>query len=477
MTNVLITGGAGFIGSHLTDRLLERGDDVLVIDNFATARRDTLPSHDNLTLVEDTIADDELVAARCSRSSSPRSSSTPQRRTRIPTPGPRTAGRTPSARPTSCAPRRRPASRASSTSRPRSATGCTRRSSRSRSRHPLDPKDSSYAISKTAGEWYVRLSGLDWISFRLANVYGPRNLSGPLPTFFQRLSEGKPCFVMDTRRDFVFVDDLVGRRDEGDRRRRRVAASTTSRPAPTSRSRSSSTRRSRRWSIELDEDVEVRPRNPDDAPSILLDPSKTERDFDWAARTPLEDGVAKAVDYYREHGVAETFTHLKPVDASEPGRSVTAAACSSSAAPASSARTSSGSSSRTAPSGSLVVDNLLSSERENLPGRPARRAGRGLDRRRRRARLARGRVRRRLPPRDLPREPELDRRTRSRTTRTTCITTLKLYERLKDFRRLRKVVYSASGCTLAPHEVYEGAEAVVGGRPGPARPRQPVPDL
>jgi nucleoside-diphosphate-sugar epimerase len=40
------------------------------------------------------------------------------------------------------------------------------------------------------------------------------------------------------------------------------------------------------------------------------------------------------------------------------------------------------------------------------------------------------------------------------------ITTLKLYERLKDFRRLRKVVYSASGCTLAPHEVYEGAEAV-----------------
>jgi nucleoside-diphosphate-sugar epimerase len=40
------------------------------------------------------------------------------------------------------------------------------------------------------------------------------------------------------------------------------------------------------------------------------------------------------------------------------------------------------------------------------------------------------------------------------------ITTLKLYERLRDFRRLRKVVYSASGCTLAPHEVYENAEPV-----------------
>jgi nucleoside-diphosphate-sugar epimerase len=40
------------------------------------------------------------------------------------------------------------------------------------------------------------------------------------------------------------------------------------------------------------------------------------------------------------------------------------------------------------------------------------------------------------------------------------ITTLKLYERVRGFRRLRKLVYSASGCTLAPHEVYEGAEPV-----------------
>jgi UDP-glucose 4-epimerase len=39
------------------------------------------------------------------------------------------------------------------------------------------------------------------------------------------------------------------------------------------------------------------------------------------------------------------------------------------------------------------------------------------------------------------------------------ITTLKLYERLKGFARLRKLVYSASGCTLAPHEVYDEAEA------------------
>jgi UDP-glucose 4-epimerase len=39
---VLITGGAGFVGSNLADRLLARGDQVAVIDNFETARRDNL---------------------------------------------------------------------------------------------------------------------------------------------------------------------------------------------------------------------------------------------------------------------------------------------------------------------------------------------------------------------------------------------------------------------------------------------------
>ena len=53
------------------------------------------------------------------------------------------------------------------------------------------------------------MGGLDFLSFRLANAYGPRNLSGPLPTFYHRLTNNKPCFVMDTRRDFIYIDDLV----------------------------------------------------------------------------------------------------------------------------------------------------------------------------------------------------------------------------------------------------------------------------
>ena len=58
---VLVTGGAGFIGSHLVDRLLTRNDRVLVIDNYTTGRRDTLTPHPNLTVVEGSITDRDLV--------------------------------------------------------------------------------------------------------------------------------------------------------------------------------------------------------------------------------------------------------------------------------------------------------------------------------------------------------------------------------------------------------------------------------
>ena len=53
---VLITGGSGFVGSHLADRLLARNDSVLVIDNYSTGRRDNLKSHPNLEVIEDSIA-------------------------------------------------------------------------------------------------------------------------------------------------------------------------------------------------------------------------------------------------------------------------------------------------------------------------------------------------------------------------------------------------------------------------------------
>jgi len=59
---VLITGGAGFIGSHVADRLLARGDEVCVIDNYETGRRDNLTNHDRLQVYEGSITGEQLMA-------------------------------------------------------------------------------------------------------------------------------------------------------------------------------------------------------------------------------------------------------------------------------------------------------------------------------------------------------------------------------------------------------------------------------
>ena len=65
MANVLITGGAGFIGSHLAEAILARGDRLAIIDDESTGRADNLAavrSHPGLTLVRGSVADAELVS-------------------------------------------------------------------------------------------------------------------------------------------------------------------------------------------------------------------------------------------------------------------------------------------------------------------------------------------------------------------------------------------------------------------------------
>jgi UDP-glucose 4-epimerase len=306
---ILITGGSGFIGSHLADRLLARGDEVLVIDTYATGRRDNLTEQPGLTISTDSIVDrtraeslfaefePDVVAHAAASYKDPAAWAEDAATNVVGTANVVEASRAQGVRrlvyfQTALCYGLQPLEQPITLD------------------HPLRPGDSSYAISKTAGEHYVRLSDLDWVSLRLANAYGPRNVSGPLPTFYRRLTNRQPCFVMDTRRDFMFVDDLIDL----------VVRAVDGEGAPgvyhASSGRDFSIEELFRATvdalgIELDGEVDVRPRGPDDAYTILLDPSVTEREFDWRATTPLEQGVAAAVDWYREHGVDETYSHLK----------------------------------------------------------------------------------------------------------------------------------------------------------------------
>lgn len=304
---VLITGGGGFIGSHLADRLLGGGHEVLAIDNFETGRRDNLSATEGLELLEMSIADAEAVQGAFARfapthvvhaAASYKDPSAWHADTMTNAVGTvnvvratldagldrliyfQTAlcyGTNPLEQPVTLS-------------------------------HPIRP-DSSYAISKTAGELYIQMALSNYVSFRLANAYGPRNISGPLPTFYHRLTSGKPCFVMDTRRDFIYINDLIEivmkALDGGGHGPYHVSSGSDYSIKELFDATVAA------LGIELNEDVEVRPRGADDAYTILLDPTRAEQDFAWKVTTPLEEGVARAISYYGEYGIQQTYTHLE----------------------------------------------------------------------------------------------------------------------------------------------------------------------
>ncbi len=310
---VLITGGSGFIGSHTAERLLGKGHEVFVIDNYATGRRDNLRNNPKLTIQEGTIADKAFVD-KCFADFKPEfvihaAAAYKDPEAWIEDTHTNVLGTIHVVQ----------ASKAQNVKRlvyfqTSLCYGLTPVEQPITLKHPLFsgsyPGGSSYAISKTGGEQYIELSGLDFQSFRLANAYGPRNISGPLPTFFQRLTSGKNCFVMDTRRDFIYVDDVV------DVVEKSVSGAGTRGYYHISTGSDYSIKElydSTILALQMPEkaQVEVRARNEDDVFTILIDPSKTKKDFSWEPKTKLADGIRTAINYYKEYGIQETFTHLK----------------------------------------------------------------------------------------------------------------------------------------------------------------------
>jgi UDP-glucose 4-epimerase len=298
---VLITGIAGFIGSHLADRLLADGHEVVGIDNLTTGRPDNVPDGANFVLGHIaqgfpleraySYAKPDVVYHCAANYKDPAQW---QEDTATNVLGTcevlKLALRHDVRRivyfQTSLCYGLHP----DETPIPLS--------------HPLRPSN-SYAISKTAGEQYIAMSGLEFVSLRLANIYGPRNLSGPIPTFYKRLAAGQPCTVVDTRRDFVYIDDLI----------RVAAAAADSTPGIYHVASGRDYTIRELYDAVADamgataEPAEI-PRMDDDAPSLLHHAAATRREFGWKPVWKLADGVAEAVAWYEQHGVGDTYTHL-----------------------------------------------------------------------------------------------------------------------------------------------------------------------
>lgn len=302
---LLITGGAGCLGSNLLERYLPQGHEILVIDNFATGKREVVPPSQGLTVVEGTIADASLVE-NAFRDFAPTHVIHSAAAYKDPHDWAEDAatnvlGSIHVARAALAAGVRRFVNFQTAL--------CYGRPSHVPIpvNHPTAPF-TSYGISKTAGEQYVCLAGLPVVSLRLANVCGPRLAIGPIPTFYKRLKAGQQCFCSDTIRDFLDISDFFA-----------IVDLALSEDAPTGTFNVSTGvghsisdvfgEVAAYLGIEIP-DVPVVPAGADDVSAVVLDPAETGRALGWQAQVGFAETIRHQLEWYDRHGVTDVFSHL-----------------------------------------------------------------------------------------------------------------------------------------------------------------------
>jgi UDP-glucose 4-epimerase len=214
----LVTGGAGFIGSNLSRTLLEFGAHVVVFDDFSTGRRDHLPEHPRLHVVENDLSqcpslEDftnrvDYVFHMAAQVGNVKSIEAPLRDAETNVLG--------TVRLLEAC-RRAPIKRFIYSSS--SAIFGEADHLPINEDHPPNPL-SFYAVSKLTAEKYVRLSAgllsIPTVSLRYFNVYGTpmedSEYTGVISIFMRRLEESRPLVIYGDGtqvRDFVHVDDVV----------------------------------------------------------------------------------------------------------------------------------------------------------------------------------------------------------------------------------------------------------------------------
>jgi UDP-glucose 4-epimerase len=304
---ILVTGGAGFIGSHLVDALVARGDDVVVIDNLDTGSRENVHCDARLVvgsvtdteLLTKTLRGSELVFHLAAHKAVPRSVEHPLATDTVNTHG--TLSVLQAAREAGV---RRVVHASSSSVYGGAAPLPTREDA------PTVPR-SPYAVSKLAAEHYCRvfseLFDLETVALRYFNVYGPRQsptttYAAVIPLFVAALSAGRPPVVHGDglqSRDFTYVSDAVEANlaaaaaapDRCSGRVYNVAGGAEHTLLDLLRVLGNIFR------------VEARPEFADPRPGDVrhsrADPEAAATDLDFRCRVGLEDGLRRTVEWVR----------------------------------------------------------------------------------------------------------------------------------------------------------------------------------
>jgi UDP-glucose 4-epimerase len=215
----LITGGAGFIGSHITDRLLADGHHVRILDNFSTGKHENIPVAEHVEVIEGDVGNYDTVRASMEQvdfvfheaaiASVPETVGNPLASERVNYRG--TLNILEAARHAGVQ---------------RVMIACSAAvygdlpelpKQEDMAVKPLSP----YAVDKLASEhacqMYTYLYGLETVSLRYFNVFGPRQdpsspYSGVISIFSDYLNQGKQPTIYgdgEQTRDFVYVSDVV----------------------------------------------------------------------------------------------------------------------------------------------------------------------------------------------------------------------------------------------------------------------------
>lgn len=215
----LVTGGAGFIGSHIVDRLLLDGHEVLVLDDFSTGHRENLPDHKDLRIFEGDIGNFDTVKKcmegidwvfhKAAVASVPKTVNDPVGSSLVNYQGTLHLLE---------------AARNNKVKRFVFASSAALYGD-----EPTLPKEekmcpvtlSPYAVDKLASEsacgMYTKLYGLETVCLRYFNVYGPKQdpsspYSGVISIFTDKLKNNEVPSIFgdgEQTRDFVFVSDVV----------------------------------------------------------------------------------------------------------------------------------------------------------------------------------------------------------------------------------------------------------------------------
>jgi len=314
MAHFLVTGGAGFIGSHVVERLLAEGHRVRVLDNFSTGSRANLDfakgnrrleiirgDLKSLATVERAVRGVAAVFHQAAMRSVPRSVADPL--------GANASNVTGTLHVLVAAARQKKKPRvvyASSSSVYGESPDLPKREEQ-----PVAPI-SPYAASKAAGELYAsvwsRLFGVETVGLRYFNVFGPRQdpkseYAAVIPRFILRGSQGKPLQVHGDgtqSRDFTYIDNVV-------------SANLLAAAAPAAAVSGKAYNigcGSRTSLLEIIASIERllgralatkhQPTRAGDVPHTLADISAAKRDMGYAPLVDFGEGLRRTVDYFTE---------------------------------------------------------------------------------------------------------------------------------------------------------------------------------